>query len=260
MPTVRDLAAFLETLAPPALAEDWDNVGLLVGDRRRSVSRVMTCLTLTPPTVAEAVEHKADLVVVHHPLPFRPIRQITTDTTAGAMLLELIAAGAAVYSAHTAFDSAAEGINQRLARGIGLRGVVPLVPGEGDLGTGRVGWLVDPAPLASLAESVKQFLSIDRIAVIGELQHKVRLMGIACGAADDLLRPAVAAGCDCLLLGEARFHTCLEAEAAGVALLLPGHFASERFAMEALADVLREQFPEVNIWPARRERDPLHWA
>ena len=260
MPTVRDLAAFLETLAPPALAEDWDNVGLLVGDRRRPVAKVMTCLTLTPPTVAEAVEHKADLVVVHHPLPFQPLRRITTDTTAGAMLLELIAAGTAVYSAHTAFDSAAEGINQRLARGLGLRGVGPLAPGEGALGAGRAGWLEQPAPLSELAERVKAFLGIERVAVVGDRQRGVRLAGVACGAADSLLRPAIDAGCDCLLLGEARFHTCLEAEAAGVGLLLPGHFASERFALEALAEVLREQFPDVNIWPARRERDPLHWA
>lgn len=255
-----DIVRYLETLAPPALAEDWDNVGLLVGDGRRPVAQAMTCLTLTPPTVAEAVEHKADLVVVHHPLPFRPVRQITTETTVGSMLLELIAAGVAVYSAHTAFDSAAEGINQRLAGGLGLRGINPLVPSEGGLGTGRVGWLETPAPLSEMADRVKQFLGIERLGMVGEPQHKVRLVGIACGAADDLLQPAAAAGCDCLLLGEARFHTCLEAEAAGMGMLLPGHFASERFALEALADVLRERFPEVNIWPARRERDPLRWV
>jgi dinuclear metal center YbgI/SA1388 family protein len=255
-----DIIRYLETLAPPSLAEEWDNVGLLVGDRRRPVSRVMTCLTLTPPTVAEAVEHEADLVVVHHPLPFRPVRRITADTTVGTMLLELIASDTAVYSAHTAFDSAAEGINQRLARGLGLRGIAPLVPGEGALGTGRIGWLETPATLAALSDNVKQFLGIDRIGLVGEPKREVRLVGITCGAADDLLRPAIDAGCECVLLGEARFHTCLEAEAAGVSLLLPGHFASERFALESLADVLREQFAELKVWPARRERDPLRWV
>ena len=60
-----------------------------------------------------------------------------------------------------------------------------------------------------------------------------------------------------MVVGEARFHTCLEAEARGIALLLPGHFASERFALECLADVLSEQFPQLKIWPSRRETDPL---
>lgn len=260
MSSLSDVIDFLERLAPPALAEDWDNVGLLVGDRRRPVAGVMTCLTLTPPTVAEAVEHDADLVVVHHPLPFRPVRQITTDTSIGSMLLELIASNTAVYSAHTAFDSAAEGINQRLARGLGLRGIGPLVPGEGALGTGRIGWLEAPMPLATLAEGVKQFLGIDRLAIVGEPKRQVRLMGITCGAADSLLAPAMDAGCDGVLLGEARFHTCLEAEAAGVGLLLVGHYASERFALEALADVLHEHFPGLKVWPSRRERDPLRWV
>ncbi len=260
MHTISDIIRFLEDMAPLSLAEEWDNVGLLVGDRRRPVTRVMTCLTLTPPTIAEAVEHEADLVVVHHPLPFRPIRRITADTTVGAMLLELISSNTAVYSAHTAFDSAAEGINQRLAQGLGLRGIAPLVPGDGVLGTGRIGWFEHPMPLAALADRVKQFLGIDRIAMVGAPKREVRLLGITCGAADDLLRPAIDAGCECVLVGEARFHTCLEAEAAGVSLLLPGHFASERFAMEALADVLRDRFPDLKTWSARRERDPLHWA
>lgn len=260
MYTLSDIIRFLEDMAPPSLAEEWDNVGLLVGDRRRQVSRVMTCLTLTPPTVAEAVEHEANLVVVHHPLPFRPVQRITADTSVGAMLLELISSDTAVYSAHTAFDSAAEGINQRLAKGLGLRGIAPLVPREGTLGTGRIGWFEHPAPLAALADRVKQFLDIDRIAMVGEPRREVRLLGITCGAADDLLRPAIDAGCECILIGEARFHTCLEAEAADVSLLLPGHFASERFALEALADVLCGQFPDLKVWPARRERDPLRWV
>ena len=62
-----------------------------------------------------------------------------------------------------------------------------------------------------------------------------------------------------MVLGEARFHTCLEAEAAGIGLLLPGHFASERFAVECLADVLGRQFPDVQVWASRREHDPVRW-
>ena len=62
-----------------------------------------------------------------------------------------------------------------------------------------------------------------------------------------------------MIIGEARFHTCLEAEATQIALLLPGHFASERFAVECLAEILSNQFPQLKIWPSRRERDPLQW-
>ena len=104
--TINDVCSWLGEIAPLELAEEWDNVGLLVGDRGRGLERFMTCLTITPTTTAEAIERRADLIVVHHPLPFRPISQLTTDTTVGGLLWDLLGAGVAVYSAHTAFDSA----------------------------------------------------------------------------------------------------------------------------------------------------------
>jgi putative NIF3 family GTP cyclohydrolase 1 type 2 len=62
-----------------------------------------------------------------------------------------------------------------------------------------------------------------------------------------------------MLLGEARFHTCLEAQALGMGLLVPGHFASERFAVERLAGLLAERFPELEAWASAAERDPMRW-
>jgi len=106
---------FLDQFAPPVLAAEWDNVGLLVGDRTQKVERVLTCLTITPAVAAEAIRERADLIVTHHPLPFRPLKRLTADEPAGRLLLDLIRAGVAIHSPHTAFDSAAAGINQQLA-------------------------------------------------------------------------------------------------------------------------------------------------
>ena len=121
---LEDVCRFLNEFAPPRLAEDWDNVGLLVGDATRPVSKIMTCLTITPGSAAEAVSEHADLIVTHHPLPFRPLKRLTTETVPGRLLLQLIEASIAIHSPHTAFDSAAAGINQRLAVGIGLAGLL----------------------------------------------------------------------------------------------------------------------------------------
>jgi dinuclear metal center YbgI/SA1388 family protein len=260
MLTIKTVAAFLESMAPPQLAEDWDNVGLLVGDPGREVHRVMTCLTITSATAAEAVDRKAELIVAHHPVPFQPVRRLTTETTTGRLLLELIAARIAVYSPHTALDSAREGINRQLAAGLGLRGIGPLVPRDDGLGAGRWGWLEEPLTLAEVARRVKEFLSIDRLQMVGRPEQPVRTVAVACGAAGEFLEAAREAGCDCMLIGETRFHTCLEAEAAGIGLLLPGHFASERFALESLSQTLARQFPQLEVWASRQERDPIHWA
>lgn len=260
MSTVATIAAFLEQFAPTRLAESWDNVGLLVGRRDRPVERLMTCLTLTPTTVAEAVGRGAELVVAHHPLPFHPVKRLTAETHVGAMLLDLIAAGAAVYSPHTAFDSAAEGINQRLALGLGLRGIAPLTMDETGLGQGRFGWLGEAITVEQLAGRVKEFLAIDRVQWVGQPGQSVQMIAVGCGASGELLEAARQQDCDAMVLGETRFHTCLEAEASRIALVLPGHFASERFAVEALAELLAVEFPSVEVWASRDERDPLRWT
>lgn len=257
--TISDIAAFLDAFAPRRLAEDWDNVGLLVGRRRKEVRRVMTCLTVTPKSAAEAIAGRADLIVTHHPMPFNAVRRLTDEEPVGAMLLDLIAAGIGIYSPHTAFDSAGQGINQRWAEGLELRGVSPLVPAEEGFGTGRWGWLNEEITLGRLVELVKAFLKIDHVGRVGRADMAVRSVAIGCGAAGSLLDAARAVGCDAMILGEASFHRCLEAEATGVGLVLTGHFASERFAVEGLAEVIAREFPELEVWPSREEHDPIAW-
>lgn len=270
--TVGAVCRFLDGLAPRELAESWDNVGLLVGDRERSVERLMTCLTITPDSVEEAIAERCDLIVTHHPLPFKPLGRLTTDDVPGRLLWRLIGAGVSVYSAHTAFDSAERGINQALAAGLALADIRPLNPlpnpagvgaavaaGASVLGSGRVGRCASGETLATLVDRVKSFLCIDGLHVVGDLTRIVRKVGVGCGSAGSFLGAARKAGCDVLLTGETNFHTCLEAEATGVALILPGHYSSERFGLERLADDLVATFPGLTIWASRREHDPLAW-
>ena len=266
MATVADVCRFLESFAPTVLAEDWDNVGLLLGDRQSTVHKVMTCLTVTGEVVDEAVAEQVDFVVTHHPIPFKGVKRISTDSHTGSLLWRLASNGIAVYSPHTAFDSAPGGINQQLAEGLALEDIRPLIPltdTEGDerisgLGTGRVGHC-SVVKLHELVNSVASFLQVDGLHVVGDKDLEVTKVGIGCGSAGEFIRPASRAGCQVLLTGEARFHTCLEAESLGMAMILPGHYASERFAVETLAISLAEEFSDLSIWASRQERDPLGW-
>ena len=104
MATLAEVTAALEHLAPLRLAADWDTVGLLIGSRRAAIDRVMTCLTLTEAVAREAAREGVDMVVSHHPLPFRPVARITDDSPTGRVLLDLLGSGIAVWSSHTAWD------------------------------------------------------------------------------------------------------------------------------------------------------------
>jgi len=260
MPTVADVACFLEAFAPSDLAEAWDNVGLLVGENERPVERLMTCLTITPASAAEAIDRKADLIVTHHPLPFRPLKRLTGETPEGRVLLPLIAARVAIYSPHTAFDSASQGINQQLAEGLGLKDCTPLVPAaRPELGAGRIGRFAQPITLAKFVERTKKFLGSEGVHFVGAPEDRVQSIAVACGSAGELAAAARDAGCDCMVTGEARFHTCLEAASMGLALVLAGHFASERFAVVRLAEVLAKEFAGSEVWASREETDPIRW-
>ncbi len=263
---------FLCELAPPSLAEDWDNVGLLVGDSSVHVSSVLTCLTLTPNVAEEAIARQAQLVVSHHPVLFRPVQRLTTETDEGRLLLKLIQAGVAVYCPHTSYDSAENGINQQLARLFDLQGIQPLRPmtntattttsesASGSIGSGRWGLLPQPLSLREVIEQTKMLLRLDQLQYVGNLDRSITRLGIACGSAAEFLRDAVRFGCEALLTGEARFHSCLEAQSADIALVLPGHYATERPAMESLADRLRQRFPQLNVQASKREFDPVQYA
>lgn len=129
MTTVQAVAGWLERFAPSRLAESWDNVGLLLGDPATPVARVMTCLTVTSATVAEAVAERADLILSHHPILFKPAKTLRADRTEGGLIWSLARAGIAVASPHTAFDGTAGGINEILADKLGLTDVRPLRSG-----------------------------------------------------------------------------------------------------------------------------------
>jgi dinuclear metal center YbgI/SA1388 family protein len=111
----------------------------LIGDRQREAPRVLTCLTLTADVAREAIGRQASLIVSHHPILFRAVKCLTADDAQGRMLLDLIAAGIAVYCPHTSYDSAAEGINQQLALLLGLAQIEALrqLPASGISAAGR---------------------------------------------------------------------------------------------------------------------------
>ncbi len=263
MPTIDNVCSYLDQLAPMRLAEDWDNVGLLAGNRNDDVQRIMTCLTITPASAAEAIEQGCQLIVSHHPLPFHPLKRLTTDNTASGLLWNLIRAGVAIYSPHTGFDSAAAGINQTLCEKLELAGIEPLVPIPNDpdlLGAGRMGTLYSEKTLSEFVALVKNQFGLDKLQIVGDLAARVGTVASACGSGGSFLTIAIERGCDTFVTGETNFHTSLEAQANGISLVLLGHYASERFAVEMLAERLDQEFAETEVWASQQESDPLLWV
>lgn len=117
----RDIIAVMEKLAPPGLAEDWDNSGWQVGDPGAEVAKVLLALDVTPEVVEETVGCGAQLIISHHPVLLKGIKSVRRDDLPGGLVFRLIEAGIGVYAAHTSLDSARGGVNDALARLLSLR-------------------------------------------------------------------------------------------------------------------------------------------
>ncbi len=122
---IKDIAAVIEKVVPLKLAQDWDNVGLLLGDPQNDVKRLLLTIDITKQVLAEAAKQKAELIIAYHPVIWDGLRKITADGPAG-IVFELIRHNIAVYSIHTALDSAVGGVNDGLAEIVGICDAKPI--------------------------------------------------------------------------------------------------------------------------------------
>jgi len=123
---VTDVIGLLNQICPPSLAEDWDNVGLQVGDPQAEVTRLLVCLDAEEAALEKALECGVQLILSHHPLIFRPLKRLTPGDAGGRVLFRAIREGVAVASAHTNLDRAADGLNDWLAERLGVVNARPL--------------------------------------------------------------------------------------------------------------------------------------
>jgi dinuclear metal center YbgI/SA1388 family protein len=130
--TVADVVALLDSWYDPAWAEDWDAVGLVCGDPEQRVEKVLFAVDPAPVVVAEAVDWGADLVVCHHPLLLTAVHGVAATTPKGRVVHDLTRAGAALLTAHTNADVPAHGVNESLARAVGIVDPVVVVPTDDD--------------------------------------------------------------------------------------------------------------------------------
>lgn len=233
----------LESLYPPGTAQSWDRVGLVAGDPDQPVARVLLALDPTLAVIEEAITARCDLLVTHHPLLLRGVHSVATTSAKGASVTRLVAAGVALYVAHTNADVAATGVARALAAATGLLDPQPLTESEGQA-LGRVGDLATPMTLGEFAGAVHASLpqAPAGLRVSGDPRAQVRRVAVLPGAGDDSFEAARRCGADVYVTADLRHHPALEAreEARGGRpyLIDTGHWASEAVWLPLLRESL----------------------
>lgn len=234
--TVNDIIKVMDGIAPPNLAEPWDNVGLLVGRSSNTVKKLMVALDVSPEVVEQAVEHKVQMLVTHHPVIFDPIKKMTDRSWQHKLLLDCAENKIAVYSAHTSLDSVLGGVNDVLAEKIGLLHTEVLVPAAGgEAGLGRVGCLHEPMTLQEFSEKIKTVLKLDNI-IAGDAGRRVSKVAVCGGAGAEFIDEALAAGADTFVTGDVKYYTAQNAVYSGLNIIDATHQGTELPMINTLAD------------------------
>ena len=250
MTKVSDILNHLETLAPCSMKMEWDNVGLLCGSRSTPVTKVLVALDPFEHVCEEAAQWGAELIVTHHPLIFRPLPNVTDETSIGRGLMTLIKHGISAVNAHTNLDQAPGGVNDVLAKTLGLNSIQLITPcgttEDGQpWGLLRMGE-VNEQTLDSFLSTVKEKLHCNGLRYV-DGGKPVRKVAVGGGACADGFREVLDAGCDTFVTSDIKYNQFWDAHDFGMNLIDAGHFHTENPVVAVLAEKIAAAFPEIEV-------------
>lgn len=255
---VKDIAAAIEEFAPLALQEGYDNSGLQVGNPEMEVSAVMLCLDVTDRVLTEARARACNMIVSHHPLLFRGLKRLTGGTPVERLVMEALASGVAIYSAHTNLDSAWRGVSYEMAQMLKVYDAQPLLPTApgARTGLGVVGDIT-PTPKLEFLRRVKEKFGVKALRYTQQSpQLVIKRVALCGGSGADFVGDAIAAGADCYLTADVKYHTFGEVEQ-DIVLADIGHWESERCAERILSRAIRDRYPDAVVYFSDTEQSPI---
>lgn len=255
---VNNIIKEMELLAPTYLKEDFDNVGLMVGDKNKEVKKVLLALDCTLKVIEEAKKENVELIITHHPLIFKRPSSITTDTLQGKKIIELIKNDISLYSSHTNLDSVENGLNDTIVSILGFDNSKILEKNKRDdkAGLGRIVSLNESIQLKDLISKIKKSLNINNLRVV-KGKDKVNKIAIINGSGQDFIGKAVALGADCIITGDTTYHFASDYKEMEISILDVGHFASEQITFFNVMENLKEKFKDVEFITSTVEEDPF---
>lgn len=231
MATVRDIYNYIDSFAPFSTQAEWDNSGLLVGDKDKVVKKIVFALDVTSDVIEQAKNISADLIVTHHPVIFKPVSNVLNDS----LIYKLIENNISIICAHTNYDKAVDGVNDILCKTINVADYEKIDDTFLNITTFENTYSTD-----EFAKHLKE--KLNGAVRYNNLNKNISKIAVCSGSGSDYLPLAKELQCDALLTGDASHHSFLDADEMGIVLFAAGHFETEMIAIKPLLDKIEKEF------------------
>lgn len=261
--TVSDITSHIEQFAPREWQESWDNSGLQIGNPHTIVHGVLLALDITPAIIDQAIESGANMIISHHPLLFRGLKNIIGATDTQRMVETAIRHNIALYSCHTNIDSAPGGVNSRLADILGITEHSPLCPSDvadPTVGIGRVGVLNNPITVGGLLDRLKTRLA-PQVKVIRHtrlIDTPISRIALCGGSGAEYIPAAIASGAQAYITADMKYHD-FQTDTPGIILIDIGHYESEVQVLEIFYELICKKFPNFAVRFSASGSNPINY-
>lgn len=261
-PKIKDIVRVIEEKFEPQWQYDFDNSGwqILLSDASDSeCTGVMLCVDVTPAIIQEAKQKGCNLIVAHHPLIFKPLRNIMPLNRVGRSVLSSIREGISIYSCHTPCDVASDGVSYKMAERLGLKDVEILSEDNpGERGLGVIGELSEPYCMSELIEKIKQTFSSKTARCSGDFAKDSPITRIALGggACSDLIPDAIRKGAQVFVTSDVKHNLFLD-YSDRIILVDLGHYETEECTKEIFYSLLTKKFPNFVLYYSQTEKNPI---
>lgn len=247
MPTVRDIDRLMSDFAPKNLSEPWDNDGIMLcGDLEAEIKRAVVCLEVNKAAIDFAAMTNAQCIITHHPFIFKPLKSVSGETFCS--IEKLITSRISVLSYHTRLDCADGGVNDLLAKRLGLSDISSFSAEDGGAKMGRFGSLEREIDINDFASFVKSTLHSEGLRFSSPKGKKVNKAAVLGGAGKDFLRGAVNAGADVFVSADLSHNTFLDGTDMGIAVIDAGHYSTENLVTSLIAELIGRLSVETEIF------------
>lgn len=262
MISLGELLDHLESIAPLHLQENYDNAGLITGNRDMTVKGVSVCLDSTEAVVDEAIALGNNVIIAHHPIVFSGLRQITGKTYIERTIIKAIKNDIAIYAIHTNLDNILDkGVNQKIADLLGLKDLQILAPKDDNdktIGAGIVGFLKEPIKLEKFMSYVKETMKAGCVKHTEKLVDQVQKIAICGGSGSFLLDRAIAEKCDVFITADFKYHQFFDANGK-IVIMDIGHYETEQFTIDLLVEIINDKFSNFAAHYTKVNTNPVNY-